>query len=294
MRSQGLESASHSLGRGYTTSLELACNEVCQTDVFQQTVTQLQAQLGSATTEVKELLEQVALTSAQLGFHRGLAQAQAHAPMSNAMSKVKVRSKPAQAKPQPQPPQQPRLRRNQSREAIQATQSEALRRLGEQLREARLAQGLSLMMVHSRTLVPLYHLESLETGQVEKLPEVVYVRGFIRRIAPLLGLDGNMLSAQIPDSDPVYNVVPSWHHPSVQADYSIYAYACCVAVTVGALGSVPYFAQIEATPNSDNGSHQQQLPAQPSMAPDTSEPSAMGVTAPEVIQSSTPERLRLG
>ncbi len=280
MRLQGLKSAGGSDWGQPQTSFSVAYGEICQTTAFQQAVADLQAQLGAAT-EATELLEQVAVTAARLGFNRGLAQAQA---IPQARPKVK--------------PRDPQLKRaQQTREAAQARQSTALRQLGEQIREARLARGLSLIEVHSRTLVPLYHLQSLETGAVEKLPEPVYVQGFLRRIAPLLGLDGLTLSNQVPDPDPVQNLIPSWYRPASQADYSLYLYACCAALTVGALGSVPYFAQAEATPSLE-------LPVNPTLpgVPHSEQrttgharltATAFSIASPESVRPQRPERLRL-
>ncbi|MBE9099780.1 helix-turn-helix domain-containing protein [Vacuolonema iberomarrocanum] len=61
-----------------------------------------------------------------------------------------------------------------------------LANLGEHLQQARLAQSLSLQYLHLKTWIPLHQLRALETGQVEALPEDIYIEGFVRRIAPLL------------------------------------------------------------------------------------------------------------
>lgn len=69
-----------------------------------------------------------------------------------------------------------------------------LANIGQKLQSAREAQGLSLTQVYERTKIPINHLQSIEVGNAEDLPETVYVSGFIKRYAECIGLDGQILS----------------------------------------------------------------------------------------------------
>jgi cytoskeletal protein RodZ len=66
--------------------------------------------------------------------------------------------------------------------------------IGQQLRTARDTLGLSLGQIQERTKIPFNHLQSIDNGRVEDLPEPVYVSGFIKRYAECVGLDGQRLS----------------------------------------------------------------------------------------------------
>jgi cytoskeletal protein RodZ len=66
--------------------------------------------------------------------------------------------------------------------------------IGQQLRTARDTLGLSLGQIQERTKIPFNHLQALDNGRVEDLPEPVYVSGFIKRYAECVGLDGQRLS----------------------------------------------------------------------------------------------------
>lgn len=81
----------------------------------------------------------------------------------------------------------------------------SLAQIGQKLKSAREAQGLSLVQIYERTKIPLNHLEALEMGDTEELPEPVYVFGFIKRFADCIGLDGQVLAddykAQSDDSN---------------------------------------------------------------------------------------------
>lgn len=62
---------------------------------------------------------------------------------------------------------------------------------GAQLRQAREQRGLSLDEVSTKTRVQRRYLQALEEGTVDKLPEPVYARGFLKRYADFLGLDSS-------------------------------------------------------------------------------------------------------
>ncbi|WP_137179945.1 helix-turn-helix domain-containing protein [Roseomonas sp. AR75] len=67
-------------------------------------------------------------------------------------------------------------------------------RIGDALREARLALGLSIEDVAAQLRIRRPHLEALEEGRVRDLPGVAYAVGFVRTYAAALGLDADEVS----------------------------------------------------------------------------------------------------
>lgn len=61
--------------------------------------------------------------------------------------------------------------------------------VGERLRTAREAKGISLQEVASQTRIPIRHLEYIEKGEWEALPAATYSVGFARSYATVVGLD---------------------------------------------------------------------------------------------------------
>ena len=61
--------------------------------------------------------------------------------------------------------------------------------VGEYLKEAREAQGMSLDQVASLTRIQLQFLQALEDEDFVKLPEHVFTKGFVRTYARSLGID---------------------------------------------------------------------------------------------------------
>lgn len=71
-----------------------------------------------------------------------------------------------------------------------------LLQLGEMLREAREAQGLSLDEVESQTRIRVKFLEALEDADLSVLPSALHAKGFLRSYAQFLRLDVRAVIAQ--------------------------------------------------------------------------------------------------
>jgi hypothetical protein len=72
--------------------------------------------------------------------------------------------------------------------------------IGQLLRNARLERGLDLLAVHDRLSRPITHIESLENGELERLPDREAAVSIARRYATFLGLDGAALAEQVGDA----------------------------------------------------------------------------------------------
>ena len=69
--------------------------------------------------------------------------------------------------------------------------------VGERLRAAREAKGLSLDDVARQTRIPVRHLEHIERGEWDALPAVTYSVGFARSYANTVDLDGARIGAEV-------------------------------------------------------------------------------------------------
>lgn len=83
--------------------------------------------------------------------------------------------------------------------------SSVAQEIGQQLRAAREAQGLSLHDVADRLKLSLRQLEAIEAGDFSRLPGATFVRGFVRNYTRFLALDGAPLMALL---DQVYPPQP--------------------------------------------------------------------------------------
>lgn len=78
------------------------------------------------------------------------------------------------------------------------TWEDAVSQLGREFATIRQAQRMSIYQIHAQTLVPLHIIQALESGDLKRLPEKIYVQGLIHRLGDFLGLDGSQLVASLP------------------------------------------------------------------------------------------------
>ena len=77
-------------------------------------------------------------------------------------------------------------------------QRNKIRELGFLLKEVRSQNSLSLEEAAAQTLIRVGLLSAIETGDLEELPEPIYVQALIRQYANFLGLEGDRLAKSIP------------------------------------------------------------------------------------------------
>lgn len=70
-------------------------------------------------------------------------------------------------------------------------------KVGEKLRDARVAQGLELSDVAARTRVPLRHLAAIEASDYSGLPSTTYAIGFVKAYARAVGADEVALAREL-------------------------------------------------------------------------------------------------
>jgi transcriptional regulator with XRE-family HTH domain len=77
-------------------------------------------------------------------------------------------------------------------------QVQKLTEIGTFLQNLRAKKGMSLEEISTKTMVQQRFLDAIEKGEYEQLPEPLYIRGFIRRFAEALGIDGIPISESFP------------------------------------------------------------------------------------------------
>ena len=82
---------------------------------------------------------------------------------------------------------------------VPVAEQEPALRLGATLREKRIAMGLSVADVAAQIRLAPRQIEALEADDMAHLPELPFVRGFVRSYAKLLHLDEQPLLATLPD-----------------------------------------------------------------------------------------------
>jgi cytoskeletal protein RodZ len=119
------------------------------------------------------------------------------------------------------------------------TETGPAQRVGDKLRAAREAQGLTIEQIADTTRIPKRHLITIERGGYEGLPAPTYSAGFIKSWARRLGLDSQALSDQFRMEMGSLSVEPTQSLPYEPADprrtppAGLALLALLVAVVVG-------------------------------------------------------------
>ncbi len=77
------------------------------------------------------------------------------------------------------------------------TEADDIVTVGQRLREAREAKGMSVEDIAASTRIPTRHLTSLENSDWDKLPAATYSIGFAKNYAGAVGLDRNEIGEQL-------------------------------------------------------------------------------------------------
>lgn len=93
------------------------------------------------------------------------------------------------------------------------TETDDVVTVGQRLREAREAKGLSVEDIAAQTRIPTRHLTSLEASEWDKLPAATYSIGFAKNYAGAVGLDRNEIGEQLRTE--MGGVRPGYAHPEV-------------------------------------------------------------------------------
>jgi len=129
----------------------------------------------------------------------------------------------------------------------QQEQLERLMQIGGYLREVREDQGWTLEEVAGRTLIPSRLLRALEEGKIQQLPEPVYIQGFIRRYAEVLGLDSTAIAEAFPATSSIKQATPSWSISPAQLR-PVHLYVAYITLIVASVSWLSHLMSRSAPP----------------------------------------------
>ncbi|WP_190398930.1 helix-turn-helix domain-containing protein [Pseudanabaena sp. FACHB-1998] len=116
-------------------------------------------------------------------------------------------------------------------------QAEKLAEIGAQFKRIRQDKDLSIPHLTATTLISERYLRAIEDGEIESLPEPVYVRGFIRKYGTALGV------GDLSDDFPLNPVLPEqkWAGSAAAELRPLHLYALYVGVIAGAVSLLATF-----------------------------------------------------
>lgn len=126
-------------------------------------------------------------------------------------------------------------------------QAELLSEIGAYLRKLRQHQELTLEDIASVTLIPVRTLAAIEDGNLDRLPEPVYVQGFIKRYADAIGVDGTEFANAFPTNVALRPHKPSWRGKFDAQLRPVHLYVLYTLLVLGAVSGLSYLLNRSST-----------------------------------------------
>ncbi len=182
---------------------------------------------------------------------------------------------------------------NQDIAHLERQQAEKLAEIGDCLRHYREEHSLTLEQVATKTMIQARLLRAIEAGTVDVLPEPVYIKGFIRRYAESLGLDGAELANAFPIAPGIQPIQPSWKDSAAAQLRPLHLWVAYIVVVVAAVSALSYLVSRSATWMASPSGETEELAtpeANPNQSPtsDANSPTGVSPTPTASIPTPTP------
>ncbi len=181
---------------------------------------------------------------------------------------------------------------------LEQHRDETLAELGKQLRLKRQEQALSLENLAAKTRIQQRMLQALEEGELDELPEPIYIQGFIKQYAEALGLNGAELSRNFPIGDRRLRIKPVWQKLPTAQLRPIHLYLIYIFVIICAVNALSRMLSRSELQVSSSQLQSQSQPAASSAAkreqilPNHLEAKAVGAT-PNVASHPKPVQVKV-
>ena len=127
---------------------------------------------------------------------------------------------------------------------LREKQQQALTELGSYLYQVRCQQGISIEDVGRYCCIRVSLLQAIEEGNLDALPEPVYIQGFIKQFADALGLNGSQLAANFPQAPILEASRSRWGKiPLFIQLRPIHLYLLYIVMVIGAVSSLSNLVQ---------------------------------------------------
>ncbi|HEY9803967.1 MAG TPA: RodZ family helix-turn-helix domain-containing protein [Leptolyngbyaceae cyanobacterium] len=133
------------------------------------------------------------------------------------------------------------LRRKQDEQpqlSLEQQRAEKLAELGAQLWASRQEKSLSLEEMVVMTKIPRRLLKAIEEGNLNDLPEPIYIQGLIRQFADALGFNGVEFSSEFPVVSPQKKLQPVGESKSIRLLRPFHLYLLYIFVIICSISSL--------------------------------------------------------
>jgi cytoskeletal protein RodZ len=183
------------------------------------------------------------------------------------------------------------LKKNDDQHAkllIEQQRAEKLAEMGAQLWAARQEQGLSLEEVVALSMIPKRLLQAIEEGNLDDLPEPIYIQGLVRQFADVLGFQGAEFASSFPITAVQVNQPPAFKTKGISQLRPIHLYVLYIFVIVCSVSSLSQLLN-NAAVQANNSQSKPKLETQNFIQPVSSQPQKP--TEPKLVKNGQPVQI---
>lgn len=130
-----------------------------------------------------------------------------------------------------------------SQQSLWQDQVHHLTEIGLYLSRIRQEKGLSIEQLATKTRISHRYLRAIEDGQLDQLPESVYIKGFIKRFADAMGCNGSAIAADFPSGPALQAIKPSWRDLPAAQLRPLHLYVLYIAVILFSIAGLSFLLQ---------------------------------------------------
>jgi cytoskeletal protein RodZ len=165
--------------------------------------------------------------------------------------------------------------------------AEILAKIGARLRQLRQENSIAIEMMADQTGINQRQIMAIESGQLEQLPEPIYIQYLIKRYADALGLNGTEEASAFPAGDFFRPIQPAWIRLPAPILRPIHLYLVYILVVLFSVSSLSYLMRHSL--NSERLLLVQESVKTPSPSPSASNAATTVAHRPEVRVNMTIE-----
>ncbi len=134
----------------------------------------------------------------------------------------------------------------------QAEQAEKLKEIGLQMRQMREEKSISIDEVATKTRIQARLLVAIEEGNLDHLPEPVYIRGLIKQFAEVLGLNGTEYASAFPTGQQTNVIKPSWRQLPAAQLRPLHLYVIYILLVIASVSGLSYIIEQRSSQEATN------------------------------------------
>ena len=162
----------------------------------------------------------------------------------------------------------------------QQQQVDKLKEIGSQMRQIREEKSVSIDEIATKTRIQARLLVAIEEGNLDHLPEPVYVQGLIKQFAEALGLNGREYAGAFPTGRQTYTIEPSWRQLPAAQLRPLHLYLFYILLIVASVSGLSYLVESRTTQeNAEPQTNQEQIVEKP-IEDNNSQPQLASATPP--------------